>query len=238
MTTVFAMPPRIALIHATALAIAPVADAFVRLWPEARLMNVLDDSLSADRADAGALTAAMIDRFGTLAQYCVDTGADAILFTCSAFGPAIEAARNVVSVPVIKPNEAMLSEALDKAAAGGSGRLALIATFEPSLGSIAEELEALARDRRQTIEIKTRHVPGAMSALGEGDGKRHDDLIATALDEWDGWRDCDALLLSQFSMARARQSVEARAGLPVLVSTDSAVAAIRRDMALRSTTAA
>src|SRR5206468_2748136 len=88
-----AMTPtrRIALIHATPLAMAPIAESFARLWPEASLMNVLDDSLSADRAAAGALTPAMIGRFEQLARYGADAGADAILFTCSAFGPAIEA---------------------------------------------------------------------------------------------------------------------------------------------------
>ena len=221
------MPSRIALVHATALAIEPIADAFVRLWPEARLTNLLDDSLSADRAVAGALTAAMVERFRVLARYCRDSGADATLFTCSAFGPAIEAARAAVSIPVIKPNEGMLGEALD-AAERGSGRLALLATFEPSLESIAGELQALARDRSQSVKLSTRHVPGAMSALDGGDGERHDWLIAAAVDEWDACRDCDALLLAQFSMARTAPMVRTRTSVPVLVSTDSAVAAVRR----------
>ncbi|MCC2676723.1 MAG: Asp/Glu/Hydantoin racemase, partial [Ramlibacter sp.] len=50
------MPPRIALVHATPLAVEPIRSAFQRLWPQARLMNLLDDSLSADRAEAGELT--------------------------------------------------------------------------------------------------------------------------------------------------------------------------------------
>jgi hypothetical protein len=41
--------PRIALIHATALAVEPIAQAFERHWPQARRMNLLDDSPSVDR---------------------------------------------------------------------------------------------------------------------------------------------------------------------------------------------
>ena len=52
---------RVALIHATALAVLPIASAFERLWPEAQLQNILDDSLSLDRARDGQLTPAMDD---------------------------------------------------------------------------------------------------------------------------------------------------------------------------------
>ncbi|MEP7084436.1 MAG: aspartate/glutamate racemase family protein [Betaproteobacteria bacterium] len=223
------MAPRIALVHATALAIEPVADAFARLWPEARLMNVLDDSLSSDRTAAGALTPPMIARFGTLARYCVEHGADGILFTCSAFGPAIEAAGCVVPVPVLKPNAAMLDEAL-ALAARGNGRLALLATFEASLESIAGELRAMAEARNQSIGLHSRHVTDAMTALGHGDASKHDALIAAAFETWHEARDCDALLLAQFSMARARDAVQARSPMSVLVSTDSAVMAMRQAM--------
>jgi hypothetical protein len=43
------MGVRIALVHAVRVAIAPVEDAFRRHWPEADLVNLLDDSLSRDR---------------------------------------------------------------------------------------------------------------------------------------------------------------------------------------------
>jgi hypothetical protein len=104
--------PRIGLIHATALAVEPIAEAFSRHWPQARLMNLLDDSLSVDRAEAGTLTAAMVQRFVDLAGYAKRAGCDAILFTCSAFGPAIEEAGRAVGLPTLKPNEAMFEQAL------------------------------------------------------------------------------------------------------------------------------
>src|SRR4051794_36172160 len=80
---------RIALIHAMKHSIAPTEDAYSRLWPEAHLMNLLDDSLSVDRARDVSLSPAMTQRFLALARYAVGTGAEGILFTCSAFGPCI-----------------------------------------------------------------------------------------------------------------------------------------------------
>ena len=82
---------RIALIHALKHSIAPIEAAFAKTWPEARLMNLLDDSLSADLARDGGLSDAMTERFLKLGRYAAGTGSDAILFTCSAFGPCIEA---------------------------------------------------------------------------------------------------------------------------------------------------
>src|SRR5579863_8353854 len=115
---------RIALIHALKHSIPAVEEAFGRLWPEAHLANLLDDSLSADLARDGVLTPAMTERFLILARYAKATGADGILFTCSAFGPCIEAcARALAPLPVLKPNEAMIEDAVSLV--GHNGRIGL-----------------------------------------------------------------------------------------------------------------
>ncbi|MFC7542645.1 hypothetical protein ACFQU2_28620 [Siccirubricoccus deserti] len=126
---------RIALIHALRHSPPPIEAAFARAWPEAVLMNLLDDSLSADLARAGTLDARMTERFQTLSRYAVGTGADGILFTCSAFGPCIEAvAAEQAPMPVLKPNEAMIEEACAaafEAAGGRRPRIGLLASFAP-----------------------------------------------------------------------------------------------------------
>ncbi|MDQ0590180.1 aspartate/glutamate racemase family protein [Variovorax paradoxus] len=208
---------RIALIHALSHSVAPINAAFERDWPEAVRMNLLDDSLSADLARGGrGLDAAMHERFQRLAQYAVDTGAEGILFTCSAFGPCIEAvARRHAGIAVLKPNEAMVAEA-----AQGQGRLGLIATFAATLVSMPPEFPP-------GIALEPVLAEGALDALNAGDTQRHDALIAAqaaALRE----RGCTRIALAQFSMARARAACEAASGLPILTTVDSAVRALRR----------
>lgn len=215
--------PRIALIHATPVAIEPIREAFAVSWPQARITNLLDDSLSADLAAEGHLSAQMIERFVTLARYCAGSGANAILFTCSAFGAAIESARAAVSIPVLKPNEAMFDEALE---AGQS--LGLLSTFAPSIPSMVRELEAEAARRSARIAIRTATVADAMHALQKGDADSHDRLIAEASA---GFHDCDVLMLAQFSMARAAPRLPRRAGQRLLTSPQSAVARLKRDLA-------
>ncbi len=211
--------PRIALIHATPLAIEPIVAAFGRLWPEARIVNLLDDSLSADLAAEGRLSDTMIERFLTLGRYVRGSGADAILFTCSAFGPAIEATAAALPIPVLKPNEAMLDEAL---AAGDS--IGLIATFGPSIPALKAELEDMARTKNQPLKLATRTLPDAFAALQRGDAETHDRLIADAAA---GLMPCDALVLGQFSMATAARLIPAQTGCRVLTSPDSAVMRLR-----------
>lgn len=213
-------PPRIALVHATAVAIDPIVAAFRDLWPEARITNLLEDSLAADLAAEGRLDNRMIERFVALARYVHGCGADAILYTCSAFGPAIEAAQCALPIPVLKPNEAMLEEAL---AAGG--RIGLLATFVPSIPALKAELEQMARRKGLAIEVVTRTLPDALAALHAGRAAEHDHLIAAAAD---ALSDCDALILGQFSMASAARLIPVRAGRKVLTSPASAVAQLRR----------
>jgi len=215
--------PRIALIHATPVAMQPTGDAFGQLWPTARITHLLDDSLSADLAAEGRLTERMIERFVTLTRYAHGCGADAILFTCSAFGVAIEAAAAAVPIPVLKPNEAMLEEALT-----AGKRIALLATFEPSIPSLKAELEQLAQTKQIALDITTRTVPAALTALHAGCAADHDRLIADAAQEIG---DCDALILGQFSMASAASVIPARPRRKVLTSPNSAVTRLKQLLA-------
>jgi hypothetical protein len=217
--------PRVALIHATALAVAPIESAFERLWPQARRMNLLDDSLSVDRAAAGALTPDMTRRFVDLARYAQVTGCSGILFTCSAFGPAIEAAGHATGVPTLKPNEAMFEQAL--AVKTGALRLGLLATFQASIASMRDELEAMAAARGRRVELRSVFVPEAMNDLAQGRAADHHRKITEAARTL---ADCDTVMLAQFSMAAAQPAVQAQLPCPVLASPDCAVRALQTRM--------
>lgn len=205
---------RITLIHALRHSLAPIEAAFAELWPEARLMNLLDDSLSADLARDGQLTEAMTQRFLALGDYAKRTGADGILFTCSAFGPCIEAVQRALApMPVLKPNEAMIEEAQ---AFGGT--IGLLASFGPTLASMPPEFP-------EGLRLVPRLAEGAMAALDRGDAAEHDRMAVLAAE---GLKACDAIALAQFSLARAAPAIAAATGKPVLTTPGSAVRKLRR----------
>jgi len=212
---------RIALIHATSAAVDPIKAAFAEVWPQPDLVNLLDDSLSRDRATTAELTDGMYGRFDALGGYAVSLGADAILFTCSAFGPAIERVARSVTIPVLKPNEAMFAEALSI-----GGRIGMLATFEPSIASMREEFEADAARAKVDVRLECVFVPDAMAALLAGRDEQHDTMIAAAAASLSH---CTAIMLAQFSMASAAPAVRQRLpAIPVLTSPASAVSALRR----------
>ncbi len=197
------------------MAQGPIHGAFERLWPEARIADLTEASLATDRAEAGELTDAFTDRMAALVAYGVETGADGVLFTCSAFGSAIEAARDGVEIPVLKPDEAMIEAALSQGSSIGG-----LATFEPTIPSLAGELEAAAEARGLKPDIDLRHVPAALEALQSGRADEHDTLIAKAAA---GMTDVDVLMLAQFSMSGARDAIADIPGRPVLTAPDEAV---------------
>jgi hypothetical protein len=211
---------RIALIHALKHSIPPIAESFARLWPEAELANLLDDRLPADLARDGVLTPATTERFLTLARYAAACGAQGILFSCSAFGPCIDACAGALApMPVLKPNEAMIEEAVTLA--GPAGRIGLLATFAPTLATMPAEFTSVAPG----VAVVPALAAEALAALNRGDAAAHDRLAAEAAHTLEG---CDVVALAQFSLSSAAAAVAAATGGTVLTTPDSAVRKLRR----------
>lgn len=210
---------RIFLIHATPLAVPPITDAFARLWPEAELCNLLEDSLSRDVSVVGRVTPALEGRFLSLARYAQSAGADAILFTCSAFGGAIDLCKAALSIPVLKPNEAMLEEALSY-----GSRIALLATFAPSISSITEEIMEAAERCQLKVRVQSASAPEAMEALQAGDIARHDQLVSEKIASI---ADADVICFAQFSMTTAVSLCMSLTDKPMLTTPESAVRKLR-----------
>jgi Asp/Glu/hydantoin racemase len=210
---------RIALIHAVEAAIKPVQAAFKELWPEAKTTNLMDDSLSSDREAAGDLTPALSNRIIALADYVASAGADGILYTCSAFGPAIDAAARKLPIPVLKPNEAMFNNALDI-----GGRVGMLATFAPAVASMEQEFQELVRERQAKATLETYCVPGARDALAAKDMERHDQLIAEGASKL---LKCSVIMLAHFSMATAAPEVIKLSPVPILTAPSAAINKLR-----------
>jgi Asp/Glu/hydantoin racemase len=218
------VPARIVLIHALRDSQVPTWAAFAKGWPEAEIHNLLDDSLSADLAAEGSLKRDMIERFLTLGRYAAGTAAqghktDAILFTCSAFGPAIDAVKKDLAIPVLKPNEAAFEQAL---ACGH--RIGLLVTFAPALPAMQSELEAMAKARNIPLQFTGRVAEGALAALQAGRPEEHDRLVAATAAEMPP---LDALVLGQFSLARAAPTIAPVKGRAVFTTPEAAVAKLK-----------
>lgn len=210
---------RIILLHATPVAMQPIHTAFAAGWPEAETVNLLDDGLSLDRSRETDLSQSMIDRFVRFGLYGSDMQADGILITCSAFGPAIDKLADSVSIPVLKPNEAMFHAALAQ-----GRKIGMLATFGPAVATMTEEFDEYVRTSGIQATLKTILVEQAIDLLKKGDVESHNRLVAERAPEL---ADCDAIMLAHFSTSRAAEAVRAVTTVPVLTAPDAAVERMR-----------
>ncbi|MBA8845814.1 MULTISPECIES: aspartate/glutamate racemase family protein [Brucella/Ochrobactrum group] len=210
------VPPRIVLFHATPVAMEPIAAAMARHWPEAEAVNLLDDGLTIDRAKEGAeISEELIDRFVDFGRYAQRIGADGILITCSAFGPAIDRMVKELPLPILRPNEAMFREAI----ASGS-RIGMLATFAPAVSTMEEEFQQFVAETGAASTLDTIVVPDAIDLLRRGDATTHNRLVA---DMAPLFADRDAIMLAHFSTSRAAEEVRRKVDRPVLTAPDAAV---------------
>lgn len=213
-------PVRIVLLHATPVAIEPIRSAMARLWPEAEASDLLDDGLTAARARDGAdLSEALISRFVALGRYAVQSGADGILVTCSAFGPAIEQLARELPIQVLKPNEAMF-----RAAIAAGRNVGMLATFAPSVPTMEAEFHDFVRETGAQSRIETVVVPDAIDLLRKGDAETHNRLVGARAPEFARH---DAIMLAHFSTSRAADAVRAQVDVPVFTAPDAAVVRMR-----------
>jgi len=216
------LPPRIVLIHAIEMAIHPIAQAFKTHWPEAETINILDDSLSRDRANSDSLDNRMIKRFLTLGDYAKSIDANGILFTCSAFGPAIEAVAEQHTMPVLKPNEAMFSRALDI-----GKNICMLVTFENSIDLMSKEFQVMANVRNNESKLDVIFIDGAMLKLQQGLINDHNELILQTAKKLNGY---DVLMLAQFSMAGACEAISQQINIPILTAPDAATKLMKKQL--------
>jgi len=186
--------PRIILIHPYRPSMGPIEAAFAELWPEAEVCALLDESLYADVATDGTMQASVPDRIATLVRHALASKADAIVFTGSTFGPAMDNARAGLSIPVLKADEAMAIHAAEK-----GGKVLLVCTAGRALPVLVNNLEAAMRERDTAIDISTLVVAEAKAALVRGATNEHDALLVSAIVRQDR---PDTLLLGQMSMGR------------------------------------
>lgn len=220
--------PRIALIHALEESMLPARVAFKEQWPQARIFDLMDTSLSVDHAERGVLDDAMMARFLTLGRYAAGTRggggcAEGMLFTCSAFGPAIEAVKGALGIPVLKPNEAAFAEAVRL-----GGRIAVLVSFRPSLAPLLAELGAAARQEGTAVDAFGIVAEGALDALKADRPDDHDALVAVAAAAAGS---ADTIILGQFSLARAKDAVARATGARVITTPDAAVRALKHAIA-------
>ena len=164
---------RIGLIHALEESEEPIRQSFQKLWPNVILNEYSDFQLSIDRAnglDESRIRSRIID----LGQLAVNDHVDAILYTCSAFGDAIDAAKIKFNLPILRPNESAFRMAIN-----AESDTNILVTFEPSLELLVNEFQAMSEGL--DINIKGHLIKNALELLKEEQVQAHNQKILSLI---------------------------------------------------------
>lgn len=218
------MPQTLALIHTSQVFLTVetmMKQLFAEIMPEVRLINIMDDSLLPDVMATMKISNDVTRRICLYVIAAEAAGADAALSLCSSLGPAIDHARKLVNIPLIKIDDAHTERAVREAR-----RIGVMATAGTTLGPTVALLKEKAAELGKEVEIRDSLCTSAFEALMRGEKDRHDAMVLeTARQLAPG---VDLILFAQASMTRLAPAVQEAVGRPVLTSPRLAIEYTRR----------
>lgn len=198
----------------------PLKAVFNEMLPDCRLINIIDDSLIADVVKHKQITPAVTKRLLRYYETAEEMSADAILNTCSSVGEIVAIGRQVVTIPIIRIDEAMAITAVKQYI-----RIGVIATLPSTLEPTLRLLQDQAQQLGRNITLVEGLAEGAYEALVSGSPKQHDlRILETAMLLKP---QVDAFVLAQGSMARMEYDLASATGLPVLSSPRLGIGAVK-----------
>jgi glutamate racemase len=213
---------KIALIHTSPAAIAPLMRFYTDAAPELEITNLLDDGLL--RLLASGEHATVEERLAEMLKVGVRTyDAELVMVTCSSVTKGmVEKLAPLFDLPVLKIDYPMAREAVS----AGRRRIGVAATFSPTIVPTSRLISEAAEEAGATIEIVPEVVPGAYDALLAGDEAAHDELLCAGVERLAAGR-VDVIVLAQISMARVLPLLAGKIEVPVLSSLHTSLNAIR-----------
>ena len=189
------MAKTLALIH-TSPVLTPLFTALCKQHlVNVQWLHMVDESLIRDTIANQRLRKLTIRRLISMVESAQNAGADAVLVTCSSIGPAVDIAKDIFDVPVMRVDEAMAEQAVQH-----GPRIGVLATLRTTL----EPTMGLLRSKAAAADVKVTLVEGlcdrAFEAVLAGDTATHDRIVTEAL--LDMTLKVDVVVLAQASMGR------------------------------------
>jgi Asp/Glu/hydantoin racemase len=205
----------IVVVHTGPVTVQPLKDQFKEQLPDARVINIVDDSLLNDVRSAGHLTPEVTQRMYSYMSNAQAMNADYILNACSSVGEAVDLLRGMIRTPIVKVDEAM---ALEASRIGT--RIGVLATVKTTLEPTVRLIRKKAAEQKRDVTVVERVAEEAFEALLAGNTERHDEILKQTIIGLA--EDVDVVVLAQVSMARLVPSLGATR-VPVLSSPQSGV---------------
>lgn len=208
------MKPVVGVLHTSLIFVSVepmIRELFDELLPHVKLVDLVDSDLLATVQREGTVSAASVRRMCHLARAAEEAGAVTMFSLCSSLGPAIDVARRLTQVPIVKIDDAMA-----RTAVAMGERVGVLATVPSTLGPSTALVHEHARVAGRDATVLSHLCDGALAVLVGGDRERHDSMVTEGARTLA--RDVDVIVLAQGSMARLAPRLTEETGLPVLAS--------------------
>lgn len=201
----------------------PIVDNFKAIFEKklgnqpATIYNIVDDSILPRILNNGSISPEIASTVYQHISSAEKMGSDIILVTCSSISEVVDMVSHLISVPVIKIDDAMTDEAVKIA-----DTLGVVATIKTTLNPTINQI----RKKMAILEKEVKIVPvlcsNAYKALiNENNPEKHDLLLYKAIEEI--IESVDAIVLAQASMARLLPKLKKLTNKPILTSTESGI---------------
>lgn len=211
--------PIITMIHT----VTPIVDNLKAIFKKklgnssATIYNIVDDSILPRILNNGSLSPEIISTVYQHISSAERMGSDIILVTCSSISEVVDIVSPLVSVPIIKIDDAMTDEAVKIA-----DNIAVVATIKTTLNPTINQLKEKMVKAGKQINLVPLLCSNAYKALiNESNPKKHDLLLYEAIEEI--IENVDTIVLAQASMARLLPKLKKLTNKPILTSPESAV---------------
>jgi Asp/Glu/hydantoin racemase len=184
----------------------------------ATIYSIVDDSILPRIVAAGGLSSGIISTVYQHISSAEKIGSDLILVTCFSVSEVVDIVSPLVSVPVIKIDDAMTDEAV-KVAVDSLGVIATIeTTLNPTINQLKKKM-AKAGKKFKIVPILCSYAYKAL--INDGNPEKHDLILYRAIEEM--IESVDLVVLAQASMARLLPELKKLTNKPILTSPESGV---------------
>lgn len=185
---------QIYIIHTSLVSYEELTMLFAEIFPEAKVFNIIDDSLLHDVSLNGKVNEKIIGRMCKYFDAAAQNGADLIINQCSSVGEAADIAAKTVGIPVLKIDEAMAEKAVELGT-----KIGVIATVKSTMAPSCNLIKSKAQKVHKDVYITEYLVNGALDVLmKEKNRKKHNEMVIKAIKTAE--KQCDVVVLAQGSM--------------------------------------
>ncbi len=172
----------------------PFGKVFAESKDDLEIFNIMDDSLLKDTLAAGGVTPNITSRMMAYAKAAEQSGADAVLVTCTSVNMATAMIRPFLNIPILNIEEPTAIQAVEN-----GKKIGVLATLPTSPAAIGRVIEAKAKEMGKDIEIINRVADGAFDVLCSGDRAKHDEMVNAEL--YKLAEEVDVIVFAQISMS-------------------------------------